>query len=55
MHYTAAVPLFSSILLLGGLVAAVPVANVEAQCHSQIICVDSLSPCGIKYGGYEVK
>ncbi|KAK4150753.1 hypothetical protein C8A00DRAFT_17773 [Chaetomidium leptoderma] len=55
MHHTALLPLFSSILLLGGLAAAVPVATVEEKCESQTICVDSINPCGIRYGGcYDV-
>jgi hypothetical protein len=53
MHYAAVMPLFSSVLLLGGLAAAVPVVNVDEKCVSQTICVDSINPCGIKYGGYE--
>ncbi len=54
MHHTALLPLFSSVLLFGGLAAAVPVAAQE-QCLSQIICVDAINPCGIKYGGYNTK
>jgi hypothetical protein len=53
MHYAAVMPLFSSVLLLGGLAAAVPVVNVDEKCVSQTICVDAINPCGIKYGGYE--
>lgn len=49
MHFVLS--LISSILFLGGLTAAVPVA-VEEQCVSQTICIDAVNPCGIKYGGY---
>ncbi|KAK4128670.1 hypothetical protein N657DRAFT_639159 [Parathielavia appendiculata] len=55
MRHTAVLPLFSSILLLGGMAAAVPVANTDERCKPQIICVDAVNPCGIKYGGcYDV-
>lgn len=48
-------PLFSStVLLLGGLVAAAPYADTEEKCHPRTICVDALSPCGVKYGGYAI-
>lgn len=51
MHCQSVLSLLSPILLLGGLAAAAPVATTEVTCLSQTICVDSLSPCGIKYGG----
>ncbi|KAK4241579.1 hypothetical protein C8A03DRAFT_30302 [Achaetomium macrosporum] len=52
MHHTAILPLLSSALLLGGLAAAVPVAE---PCQSQILCIDAVNSCGIKYGGcYDV-
>ncbi len=51
MHCPSILSLLSPILLLGELAAAVPVSTTEATCLSQVICVDSLSPCGIKYGG----
>ncbi|KAG7292929.1 hypothetical protein NEMBOFW57_002974 [Staphylotrichum longicolle] len=44
MHFVLS--LISSILFLGGLTAAVPVA-VEEQCLSQTICIDAVNPCGI--------
>ncbi|KAK4105614.1 hypothetical protein N658DRAFT_556054 [Parathielavia hyrcaniae] len=51
MLHTAVLPLFSSILLLAGLGAAVPVASSEGRCESRIICVDAINRCGIRYGG----
>ncbi|EAQ93159.1 predicted protein [Chaetomium globosum CBS 148.51] len=55
MHHAAAMPLFSSLLLLAGLAAAAPVVNLDDKCESQTICVDAINTCGIKYGGcYDV-
>jgi len=55
MHCTTLMPLFSSIILLGGLAAAIPVGNAVEKCLSQTICVDAINPCGIRYGGcYDV-
>lgn len=53
MRHTVAVPLLSSIIiLLGGPSAAAPLSNVEEPCQPQTVCVDGLSPCGVRYGGY---
>ncbi|KAK4170318.1 hypothetical protein QBC43DRAFT_282918 [Cladorrhinum sp. PSN259] len=45
--------LFSSVLLMGGLVAAAPVAEAAVdQCDEpKIICIDAINTCGIRYGG----
>ncbi|KAK3987739.1 hypothetical protein QBC44DRAFT_115691 [Cladorrhinum sp. PSN332] len=44
--------LFSSLLLMGGLAAAAPVAEgAVEQCDEQIICIDAINACGVKYGG----
>ncbi|KAK4193299.1 hypothetical protein QBC35DRAFT_101515 [Podospora australis] len=46
----------SSLLLLGGLAVAAPVADVvEEPCDERVICIDAINACGIKYGGcYDV-
>lgn len=52
MQPTAALSLFSSIIVLfGGLAVAAPVADVE-ECHPQTICIDAINACGIRFGGY---
>ncbi|KAK3309952.1 uncharacterized protein B0T15DRAFT_19389 [Chaetomium strumarium] len=48
MHHTAILPLLSPLMLLGGLVTAVPVAE---PCQSRIVCIDAVNQCGMKYGG----
>ncbi|KAK0729023.1 hypothetical protein B0T21DRAFT_204917 [Apiosordaria backusii] len=50
MHLTT---VFSSLVVLGGLAVAAPVVDVppEEPCVEQIICIDALSACGVKYGG----
>jgi hypothetical protein len=55
MRSTAVLPLFSSVLLFGGLAGAAPVASLEEPCKSRTICVDAINPCGIKYGGYVLR
>jgi hypothetical protein len=53
MYHTAILPLLSTLLLLGGgLAAAVPVAE---PCQSRIVCIDAVNSCGMKYGGYETR
>ncbi|KAK4197841.1 hypothetical protein QBC40DRAFT_267223, partial [Triangularia verruculosa] len=44
----------SSLVVLGGFAVAAPVADApptEEPCVEQILCIDALNACGIKYGG----
>lgn len=47
------ITVFSSLLLMGGLVAAAPAAEADQCDEPRVICIDAVNACGIKYGGYE--